>query len=141
MFFTDSAGGELMGRLAYNGDPVDIEWPIVRGDDEEMPLTFANPGGFTVTSLGNGAEDVDVTDPLPISGRVYTATVVATRGGTTVLEPTVTVDDADAGEITVSLTKAQTAQLTGPRYTWVLREDDVTLVIGRMPVTSGKATS
>lgn len=130
-----------MPRVPYDGDPVEIPWPVVRGDDEELPLTFAEPGGYTITQLGDGAEDFTVEDPLVITGRSYTCLVVATRGGATVVTPTVTVDDAAAGEITVSMTKEQTAMLTAPRYTWVLREDDVTLVIANMPVTSGKANS
>lgn len=130
-----------MPRVAYNSDPVEVAWPIVRGNPEELPLTFALPGGYEVTNLGDGAQDVDVTDPLVITGRVYTAAVVATRGGATVVVPTVTVDDAAAGEITVLMTAEQTAQLTRGRYTWVLTEDDVDIIIAPMPATSGKATS
>lgn len=134
-----------MPRANFDNDPIDISWPITRGDDESMPLQFAEPGGYTVTTV-NGVETVTVSDPLDITGRTYECVVVATKGGATVVTPTVTVDSAANGQITVSMTDTQTSQLTAARYLWVLRENPATsstntIIIGRMPVTSGKATS
>lgn len=135
-----------MPRVDFDNAPVNIVWPITRGDDESLPLQFAEPGGYTITRAADGTEDVTVSDPLDITGRTYECVVVATRGGATVVSPTVTVDDAAQGQITLSMTDSQTSQLTAGRYTYILRENPATsstntIIIGGMPCTSGKATS
>lgn len=135
-----------MPVVDFDNAPVNIRWPVTRGDDETLPLQFSEPGGYTITRLSDGNEDVTVSDALGITGRTYECVVVTTRGGATVVTPTVTVDDAATGQLTLSMTDTQTAQLTGPRYTYILRENPATtstntIIIGDMLVTSGKALS
>lgn len=135
-----------MPVVDFDNAPVNIRWPVTRGDDETLPLQFAEPGGYTITRLSDGNEDVTVSDALGITGRTYECVVVATRGGATVVTPTVTVDDAATGQLTLSMTDSQTAQLTGPRYTYILRENPATtstntIIVGDMLVSSGRALS
>jgi hypothetical protein len=134
-----------MPIVNFDNAPVGVVWPVTRGDDETLPLQFAEPGGYTVTRV-NGVETVTVTDALDITGRTYDCAVVASLGGTTVVSPTVTVDSAANGQITLSMTDTQTATLTAARYLFVLRENPATtstntIIIGRMPVISGRALS
>jgi len=61
-----------------------------------------------------------------------------------VATPTVTVDDASLGMLTVSLTDTQTDALVNATYIWDLVENpgttsESTLIVGRMTV-SGRAT-
>jgi len=117
----------------YDNHAADVRFPVTRGDDENMPLQF----GVVVV-------DGVVTTPLDITGRTYTSSVATGRGGTVVATPTVTVDNAALGMLTVSLTDAQTDALVNATYIWDLVENptttsESTLIVGRMTV-SGRAT-
>jgi len=119
----------------FDSEPAYIRWPVTRGDDENMPLQF-----FTTYVAVNDPGN----DELDITGRSYASSVATGRGGTVVATPTVTVDDASLGMLTVSLTDTQTDALVNATYIWDLVENpgttsESTLIVGPMPA-SGRAT-
>jgi hypothetical protein len=135
-----------MPRITFDSDPAFVHWSgVVRGDDESLPLYFANPGGYTITQLGDGAESVTVTDPIVLTGRTFIFSVAASRGGTVLFTGSVDTTNAATGQLTLSMTDAQTDLLTGSRYVWDLVENpttssETTLILGTMTVT-GRATA
>jgi hypothetical protein len=134
-----------MPAVAFNSTPVEITWPIVRGDDENLPLVIANPGGYTITRGSDGYETASVSSPFGLSGRTYSGSVARTRGGTAVTTLTVTIDSAANGQLTLSLSDTQTDALTESSYIFDLVENagtssETTLIIGKLRV-SGRATA
>jgi hypothetical protein len=88
---------------------------ILRGDD----VSFL----FELFTSKIGYRDDTVDTPLDITGRTYASSIVRTLGGSVVLTPTVTVTDAANGQITWSLTDAQTDTLSSGRYTYDIIEN------------------
>lgn len=134
-----------MPAVAFNNTPVEITWPIVRGDDENLPLQFADPGGYTITRGSDGYETATISDPFDLTGRTYSGSVARTRGGSAVTTLTVTVTSAANGQLTLSLSDTQTDALTEPSYIFDLVENpgtssETTLIIGKLRV-SGRATA
>lgn len=134
-----------MPAVTFSNNPVAITWPITRGDDETLPLQFADPGGYTITRGSDGYETATVSDPFDLTGRTYSGSVSATRGGTVVTTLTVTVTSAATGELTLALSDTQTDALTGARYVFDLVENagtssETTVVVGTLLV-SGRATA
>ena len=134
-----------MPAVTFNNAPVALTWPITRGDDETLPIAFANPGGYTITRGSDGFETVTVSDPVVLTGRTYTLSVAATRGGTVLFTGSVDTTDAADGELVLSFTDAQTDQLTGSRYVFDLVEQpntssENTIIVGTLLV-SGRATA
>ena len=124
-----------MPAVNFDNEPAYTRWPVTRGDDENMGLQF-------LTTYVGVADPGNV--PLDITGRTYTSSVATGKGGTVVATPTVTVDDAALGMLTVSLTDAQTDLLVNATYIWDLVENpgttsESTLIVGPMPA-SGRAT-
>ena len=123
-----------MGRLTIKSGPAEVTLPIVRGDDVDYPI-----------ALYTAYTDETTNTELDITGRTYSSSIAATKGGTAVTTATVTVTDAANGKITWSLTDTQTDALTGPRYVWDLIENpgtssERTLIIGLLNMT-GRATA
>lgn len=134
-----------MPAVTFSNNPVAITWPITRGDDESLPLQFADPGGYTITRGSDGYETATVSDPFDLTGRTYSGSVSATRGGAVVTTLTVTVTSAATGELTLALSDTQTDALTGARYVFDLVENagtssETTVVVGTLLV-SGRATA
>lgn len=134
-----------MPAVTFSNNPVAITWPITRGDDESLPLQFADPGGYTITRGSDGYETATVSDPFDLTGRTYSGSVSATRGGTVLTTLTVTVTSAATGELTLALSDTQTDALTGARYVFDLVENpgtssETTVVVGTLLV-SGRATA
>lgn len=134
-----------MPAVTFNNAPVALTWPITRGDDESLPIAFANPGGYTITRGSDGFETVTVSDPVVLTGRTYTLSVAATRGGTVLFTGAVDTTDAADGELVLSFTDSQTDQLTGSRYVFDLVENpntssENTIIVGTLLV-SGRATA
>lgn len=123
-----------MGKLTVRTGPAEVNLPIVRGDDVDYPI-----------ALYSAYTDETTNTPLNISGRTYSSSIAATKGGSVVATPTVTVTSASTGKITWSLTDTQTDALTGARYVWDLVENpgtssERTLIIGNLNIT-GRATA
>lgn len=134
-----------MPAVTFSNNPVAITWPITRGDDETLPLQFADPGGYTITRGSDGYETATVSDPFDLTGRTYSGSVSATRGGTVLTTLAVTVTSAATGELTLALSDAQTDALTGARYVFDLVENagtssETTVIVGTLLV-SGRATA
>ena len=133
-----------MPRVTFDSEPAYVVWPVVRGDDESLPLYFANPGGYTITQLGDGAEDVTLTDPLDLSSSTFVFSVSASKGGTVIFTGSVDTTAAATGRLILSMTDTQSALLTGARYVWDLVQTggstDSTLILGAMPV-SGRVSA
>ena len=134
-----------MPALTYSNTPVTITWPVTRGDDESLPLAFANPGGYTITRGSDGFETVVVSDPIDLSGRTFTFSVSPSRGATPLFAGAVDTSDAADGELTLSLTDAQTDQLTAGVYVFDLVEQpgtssENTIIVGLIR-PSGRATA
>lgn len=137
MFFTDSAGGELMGTRAITDDgPAYFTHSLVRGDDYSRLYEF-------FTSLEEAGDAT--TEELDITGRTYSGSIAATLGGTVVATPTITVVDASLGQITVAMTDTQTDALTAARYIFDVIENpgtssERTVILGLYNMT-GRATA
>ena len=134
-----------MPAVTFNNKPVALTWPITRGDDETLPIVIANPSGYTITRGSDGFETVTVSDPVVLTGRSYTLSVAATRGGTVLFTGAVDTSGAATGDLVLSFTDAQTDQLTGSRYVFDLVEQpgtssENTIIVGTLLV-SGRATA
>ena len=134
-----------MPALTYTNSPVTITWPVTRGDDESLPLAFANPGGYTITRGLDGFETVTVSSPIDLSGRTFTFSVSPTKGATPLFTGSVDTSDAATGELVLSLTDTQTDQLTASSYVFDLVEQpgtssENTIIVGLIR-PSGRATA
>lgn len=139
-----------MGRLAFDENlPAHITWPVTRGttnaDGESLPLYFANPGGYTITNLGDGAQSVTITDPIDLTGRVFTGKVSATLGGEEIASLTLLDPDPADGIADLVLSRTELLKLTTGRYPFDLvsdrgDEDETTIIIGTL-VVSGRASA
>ena len=123
-----------MGRLTIKSGPAEVNLPIVRGDDVDYPI-----------ALYTAYTDETTNTELDITGRTYSSSIAATKGGSVVTTATVTVTSAATGKITWSLTDTQTDALTGARYVWDLVENpgtssERTLIVGQLNMT-GRATA
>lgn len=96
--------------------PGELNLIFVIGDD--LPITIDLDQDVTGSTWESAVyvDGVGVFATLPESGYVTTP-------GATVFAPTVTVTDAAAGQLTISITDAQTDQmLDGVSYRWFLRQ-------------------
>jgi hypothetical protein len=126
-----------MGTRAIIDDgPANLTIPVVRGDDvSRLWELFSSYAGF---------DGATTTVELDITGRTYTSTIAASKGGTSVATPTCTVTNAALGQLTWALTDTQTDALTAARYVFDIVENagtttERTIVLGTIVVT-GRAT-
>jgi len=139
-----------MGRLAFDeNNPAHITWPVTRGttnaDGESLPLYFAEPGGYTITELGDGAQSVTVTDPIDLTGRVFTGKVSDGKGGTELASLTLLDPDPTDGEADLVLSRTELLKLSTGRYVFDLvsdrgDSDETTIIIGTL-IVSGRAST
>lgn len=85
-----------------------------------MP-TAANLPGYLALALRKGDSYGTLIDfSIDVTGHAWDAVVYSLSTGASVAEPAVTVVDASAGQVNVSLTHTQTAGLAAGTYGWRL---------------------
>lgn len=106
-------------------EPARITWRVNRGtsnaDYETKPLYFALPvsasdPGFTIVRGPYGHETVTVTNPLDLTGRVFTGSVSASRGGAPLAVLTLVDPDPTDGEAHLAIARAELLKLAPGRY-------------------------
>jgi hypothetical protein len=133
-----------MAKITFDSDPVFVDWQgVVVGNVESIILYFANPGGYTIVNVGDGAQDVTLTNPVDLSGSTWTFSVFPSAGDPATFEGSVDTANAATGILTLTMSKTQTALLTTPRFMWQLVENaattPTTVVLGGMYVIKGAA--
>lgn len=88
--------------------PYDRKLVIYRDTADSLTLAFTDPNG----------------DPMDLSGKTFTAQVRRRKKGDSVLNMVVTATDLAGGLITVSWTKALTADIPIGPATWGLADSD-----------------
>jgi hypothetical protein len=125
-----------VSRAVADDGPAFFTIPVVRGDDvSRLWELFESFEGF---------QGDTTTVELDITGRSYSSSIAAFKGGPLIVAPTITVTDAANGQFTWALTDTQTDTLTSASYVYDIVENagtstERTIVLGTVKVT-GRAT-
>jgi hypothetical protein len=124
-----------MGTRAVADDgPASFTLTVVRGDDVSRVFEFYTEYTDDTTNT-----------PLDLTGRTYSSSIAATKGGTAVATPTCTTPDPTNGQVVWSFTDSTTDALTEPRYVFDVVENagttsERTVILGLINMT-GRATA
>lgn len=92
--------------MPYTADPVKFDWMLVAGDTAQPAVVLL----------------LDANDePYDLTGVTGECQLRAEPGGEVVLEPTVSLVDADAGEFTFASPAEDTVELRAGRYRYSVR--------------------
>lgn len=134
-------------------EPIHFTWHVERGtsnaDYETKPAYFTLPNsptdpGFTVVK-GPYGEEVTVTNPLDITGRVFFGSVTAVLGGDVLATIELVDEDPTDGEAYLAIPRAELLKLPAGRYPFDggfdLGTDNETTWMKGTLVVSGRATA
>jgi len=121
-------------RAVVDDGPASFTLTIVRGDDVSRVFEF-----YTAYT------DETTNTELDLTGRTYSSSIAATKGGTAVTTATCTTPTPTNGQVLWVLTDTQTDALTQPRYVFDVVEnagtaDERTVILGLINMT-GRATA
>lgn len=111
-----------MPRFVYDGNtPGTLDFSLRRGDRLVIVLPQARLEADAYTEeVVEGVTLYTVTKPFDLTGTTWAA-AIGTKGGTPVCTPTVTHDGA-GGELTITITTAESLAIPSGRYSFELAE-------------------
>ncbi len=108
-----------MPVFKYTGEPAIFNWFFTRGQEVELVFPGAElaEGSYTEERV-QGITQYTVVDAFDLTGMTFAASI-GTRGGAEVCPITVT-HNGTGGEITISITQADSEATPSGTYTWEL---------------------
>jgi hypothetical protein len=127
----------------YTGNPGTLGWEITRGDEETLILAHADlaADSYTITRVV-GVEQVTINSAYDLTGKTFAAAVSVSRGSTVLVTPTCSHNDT-GGELTITISQADSESLPAGFYVWELVETTSgapsEILSGRFTVKEGVA--